>query len=187
MQEPSQREYDPFTRRRALSEEVGDLVAEGLFALLRRSGAVDPLRFSTPYWEQVVQYRRSMIDDVVRLVKGERDGLEKTREGRRLQDALVALKAASGVYRIACGGKSTNIAAHAVSYVRALEADVASWARVMRTASWDDVTAPIRDPMCATVYGVPNADAWLAGGPVKGGAAAIDKDREAQLAGTARD
>nr|WP_052478748.1 hypothetical protein [Kibdelosporangium sp. MJ126-NF4]CEL20448.1 hypothetical protein [Kibdelosporangium sp. MJ126-NF4]CTQ97673.1 hypothetical protein [Kibdelosporangium sp. MJ126-NF4] len=60
--------YDPYRDgRRARSEELGDCLAEGLFALLttgRELGEAD----SPLYWRTFLHKRRSFIDDVIAMV-----------------------------------------------------------------------------------------------------------------------
>jgi hypothetical protein len=63
-----QDEYDPFPAARAASEEVGDLIGEGLLSLVQ-SGGRDALHHtSDEFWRRAVRARRAMLEDLRRRV-----------------------------------------------------------------------------------------------------------------------
>ena len=59
-----QRAYQPFTEQRARSEELGDILAEGLFSLLDLDEIRDPLSEAarTDHWAEVLRQRRQMVE-----------------------------------------------------------------------------------------------------------------------------
>jgi hypothetical protein len=90
-----QRVYEPFTKVRAQSEELGDMLAEGLFGAL--SDALDDERLhSLDYWIEVVRSRRMMIKDVLGKLVVQADGPS---ERRRIPKARKAVRAALQVHQ----------------------------------------------------------------------------------------
>lgn len=84
--EASQAEYDPYDSARARSEEFGDCVAEGVYALLD-VGRYGRRAVEIGYWEQFLAARRSLIEDIVERI----DGLVEPADVRkRMCDALHA-------------------------------------------------------------------------------------------------
>ena len=92
-----QPEYDPFeTPERARHEEFGDLLAEGLYALI--DGGDPSLPFNehlatatTSYWSRFIDARREVLTDIViRLL----DFLESNGDNGRISSALASLDAA---------------------------------------------------------------------------------------------
>ena len=59
-----QRAYQPFTEQRARSEELGDILAEGLFSLLDLDEILDPLTEAAraDHWAEVLNQRRQMME-----------------------------------------------------------------------------------------------------------------------------
>jgi hypothetical protein len=93
----TQLEYDPYASPdRARSEEFGDLLAEGLFALM---GEVDPSvpyreqlgAATVPYWSQFIDARQNVITQTMNLLSV---ALERNGDNGRGSAALVSLAAA---------------------------------------------------------------------------------------------
>jgi hypothetical protein len=84
-----QARYDPYRETmRARSEELGDVLAEGLFSLLDNGKRLTDA--DTRYWARFLHGRRRFIDEVIEMVStGLPDGAEKER-------MKAALKAARG-------------------------------------------------------------------------------------------
>ncbi|ONI85503.1 hypothetical protein ALI22I_27275 [Saccharothrix sp. ALI-22-I] len=83
-----QKVYDPFANDiRARSEEFGDCLGEGLFALLDEGGTL--AHADSYFFERFIADRRAMISDIIDKVAARADSVEKQR-------MLVALKAARG-------------------------------------------------------------------------------------------
>jgi hypothetical protein len=93
----SQTEYDPFkSPKRARHEEFGDLLAEGLYALVSRdvSGAAfdDQLRHATTvYWSRFIDVRRQLLNETMTLLY---DHLDTDSDNRSKLTALTSLAAA---------------------------------------------------------------------------------------------
>jgi hypothetical protein len=93
----SQTRYDPFeSPKRARHEEFGDLLAEGLYALV--SGNVsgtafdDQLRHATTaYWSRFIDARRQLLNETMALLY---DCLDTDSDNRRKRTALTSLAAA---------------------------------------------------------------------------------------------
>jgi hypothetical protein len=93
----TQLEYDPYASPdRARSEEFGDLLAEGLFALM---GEVDPSvpyreqlgAATVPYWSQFIDARQNVITQTMNLLSV---ALERNGDNGRGSAALASLAAA---------------------------------------------------------------------------------------------
>jgi hypothetical protein len=93
----TQVEYDPFASPdRARQEEFGDLLAEGLFALM---GQVDPsVRFADQlraadeaYWSRFIEARHNVITETMSLLRAT---VERNGANDRVSSALVSLTAA---------------------------------------------------------------------------------------------
>ena len=93
----TQLEYNPYASPdRARREEFGDLLAEGLFALMDQ---VDPsVRFrdqlrtaNEAYWSQFIDARHAVITGTMRLLA---DAVERTGDNTRFPSALASLAAA---------------------------------------------------------------------------------------------
>jgi hypothetical protein len=68
-----QDEYDPFPAARAASEEIGDLIGEGLLSLVQSGGPHALHQASDEFWRQAVRARRAMLEELRRRVDGARD------------------------------------------------------------------------------------------------------------------
>jgi hypothetical protein len=67
-----QDEYDPFPAARAASEEIGDLIGEGLLSLVQSRGPDALHQASDEFWRRAVRARRAMLEDLRRRVEGAR-------------------------------------------------------------------------------------------------------------------
>jgi hypothetical protein len=109
----SQLEYQPFAQsRRAVSEEFGDVVAEGLFRLLHNGGSVADATHA--YWRSTLELRFRLIDDIANrlLLKEEYDPTI----GYALMSLAAARKRLALITELSC-----------MSYVRAWRTDVDTW------------------------------------------------------------
>jgi glycosyltransferase involved in cell wall biosynthesis len=84
-----QQPYDPFREQRARMEELGDVLAEGLFWLLDNERPLEDAT-TTSHWRTFLHERAGFITDVIGMVE-RMDG-----EPRQRERMLVALKAARG-------------------------------------------------------------------------------------------
>jgi acetyltransferase-like isoleucine patch superfamily enzyme len=105
--------YDPFADpARAVSEEFGDVIAEGLVGLLHHRGRTDLTEVD--YWRLVLRGRQQLLDRVM-------GRLEQRPACRQARQALQSVQAAHGrlaeITATACSG-----------YVSAWRADLAVWA-----------------------------------------------------------
>jgi hypothetical protein len=120
----SQLEYDPFASPdRARREEFGDLLAEGLFALM---GQVDPsVRFGDQlraadeaYWSRFIEARHNVITAAMSML---RVAVERNGDHGRLSSALVSLAAAQNQL------DHMITAEDCVSFVGAWQDDLEQW------------------------------------------------------------
>ena len=126
MGQARQIEYDPFASPdRALWEEFGDLLGEGLFALI---GKKDPsvrfgqqLRAATrSYWSRFIKARRDVLSETRTKISG---FLEKDPDNAHLSSALALLVAAWNQL-------DNRITADlCVNFVTAWREDLAEWQR----------------------------------------------------------
>jgi hypothetical protein len=121
-----QAEYDPYASPdRARHEEFGDLLAEGLFALL---GQADPsVRFrdqvraaTAAYWSRFIDARHDVITETVRLLG---DALERKGDNGRGSAALASLAAARNQL------DHMITADDCVNFVDAWQGDLEDWQR----------------------------------------------------------
>ncbi|WP_146173814.1 hypothetical protein [Saccharothrix carnea] len=108
-----QRPYDPFVTARAQSEEFGDCLAEGVFALLDDDGNFDRA-LDVSYWRHFLGDRMSLIDSILDRIRS---------RGRRDDEALrmeIALRAA----RKHCEAIPPSLC---VRYLKALALDRQTW------------------------------------------------------------
>lgn len=107
-----QEAYDPYREERARMEELGDVLAEGLFWLLDTGRSL--LHADKAHWETFLRERAGFITDIMRMVEGtDRDPVLTRR-------MLAALKAARGRSKIITPELCVN-------YVKAWRADRATW------------------------------------------------------------
>lgn len=139
-----QRPYDPFHNPdRARAEELGDVLAEGVFWLLDQDKSI--LDADWRHWKDFLARRRTFINNVLRMVEG---AAIEPAEKRRMVEAV---KAARGRLTLITPGLCR-------SYLRALAADRKLWqshmeslaAQPSRRAALRQLTVP--DEALLTCY-----------------------------------
>jgi len=102
--------YEPFRPRRARFEEFGDVLAEGLYALLHMPAtARAEMIEDRNYWAGVLRSRIEMIRHTEALLKLRMQAPVPDSEGRRrLQDACESLRIARGMHRESWAGQLTD-------------------------------------------------------------------------------
>jgi hypothetical protein len=116
--------YYPYSAVRARAEELGDVLAEGLFALLDNPPAeVFAVARSKKYWQKVIWSRQDMI---VALI-GELRAQHGRHELGLIADVDEALRAALGVYE----GPAHTWAADLAEYCDRLVLDLHEWHDVL--------------------------------------------------------
>ena len=84
-----QREYDPFKDpQRAVKEEFGDLLAEGLYS---RLDAGLTIRIDVAYWAKFIESRRDFLAGVAELLTRHPDSDHDNKEGRKVRAAQVSI------------------------------------------------------------------------------------------------
>jgi hypothetical protein len=128
--------YDPFKDdRRARSEELGDTLAEGIFALLDNDQKVQ--NADKIYWADFLEDRRKLIAKVIANVDAaERSPAEKDR-------MITALKAARGRSQLITPGIC-------VDYLQALQEDRVRWRQHLRKVRPSHLAGVCRLPRRAT-------------------------------------
>jgi hypothetical protein len=118
-----QPKYDPYARpERARCEEFGDLLAEGLYALIAEEHPSLPfgeqLRAATKtYWSKFIEARRQVLTETKTLLV---DYLDKNGQSRRVFSAIASLEAAeSQLAKITAG--------LCVHFINAWREDLANW------------------------------------------------------------
>jgi hypothetical protein len=115
-----QRPYYPFSPLRARSEELGDVLAEGLLSLMTRPRSeILALACASAYWEGVVRQRQDMVLDVLQHLR-----LHSDASGTEHRDATESLIAALSVYR---HGSIPDWAGELSSYVHGYLLDIDTW------------------------------------------------------------
>jgi len=110
VQEP----YEPFrTTDRARDEELGDCLAEGIYALLDDGGKVGDA--DRRFWSAFLADRRTMVDRIIAAIPGRDDLTDE--EKRRITEAM----------RASHGRRTFITPGLCVAYLKALEADRATW------------------------------------------------------------
>lgn len=90
-----QRDYDPFRDpQRAIKEEFGDLLAEGLYA--RLDAGLDIPGVDTAYWADFIESRAGFLGKVAELLMRHPDRKMDNEEGRRVRAAQDSIRAAQG-------------------------------------------------------------------------------------------
>jgi hypothetical protein len=93
-----QQEYNPFEHpRRAIKEEFGDLLAEGLYTRLdddRNISGADAI-----YWAEFIKSRADFLRKAADLLTQHRDRDLDNAEGRKVRAAQVSIRAAQGQLR----------------------------------------------------------------------------------------
>jgi hypothetical protein len=118
-----QARYDPYPPRRARSEELGDVLAEGLMSLRHGGYGIFSAGRSASYWEAFLRQRREMIRDISERLQR----LARRREPHPdVPAAIVGLQAAADVHR-RIQRDLPGWAAQFSAFVKAWEADLARW------------------------------------------------------------
>jgi len=93
--ESRQRDYDPYADpQRAVKEEFGDLLAEGLYARLdAERGIVD---VDIAYWADFIKSRRHFLSRVAESLMRHPDRDQGNQEGRTIRAAEISIRAARG-------------------------------------------------------------------------------------------
>ena len=113
-----QKEYDPFANpERARSEEFGDVLAEGLFALFDDGGTIGDANWA--YWKKFLQARRTFIDEIQSRIENPQGPISK-----RDKNMLESLNASKGRLRYIQP-------VHCVSYIEAWQRDRVRWRAFM--------------------------------------------------------
>jgi hypothetical protein len=119
----TQPEYDPYaSAKRARCEELGDLLAEGLYALIAEEHWSLPfgeqLRVATrAYWSRFIEARRQVLTETKTLLVG---CLDRKCDTRRASSAIASLKAAES--------QLDKITADlCVNFISAWREDLADW------------------------------------------------------------
>jgi len=116
VQEP----YEPFrTTERARAEELGDCLAEGIYALLDDGGSVADADLA--FWTAFLEDRRTMVDRIIAAIPG-RPGLTDE-EKRRIAESM----------RASHGRRLFITPELCVAYLRALAADREIWRGYLET------------------------------------------------------
>jgi hypothetical protein len=88
-----QREYDPYEHpERAVKEEFGDLLAEGLYARLDHKEGV--LGLDIPYWDAFISSRKEFHEQVAESLGNHPDCYRDTDLGKTVRAAQVSIRAA---------------------------------------------------------------------------------------------
>jgi hypothetical protein len=127
----NQPEYDPYaTVERAQCEEFGDLLAEGLYALIAEEDSSLPfgeqLRAATTgYWSRFIEARRQVLTETKALLVG---FLNKNGDNRRVSSAIASLDAAESQL-----GKITDDLC--VNFINAWQDDLVDWQKFSNPVS----------------------------------------------------
>ena len=90
-----QRKYDPFEDpRRAIKEEFGDLLAEGLYA--RLDANLDILGADAAYWDEFIESRADFLSRVVESLARHPESNQDSATGEEVRAAQVSIRAAQG-------------------------------------------------------------------------------------------
>jgi hypothetical protein len=125
--EAHQAPYDPFSKpTRAEHEEFGDLLAEGLYALIEKLGAGSSFRQITHlanqrYWTSFINVRRDDLQDTRSRLE---DFTHRDSCSDSVADAMTSLKAADGLY------EDRRISAElCAQFLDAWQWDISEWGR----------------------------------------------------------
>ncbi|MDQ1294887.1 MAG: hypothetical protein QG608_2772 [Actinomycetota bacterium] len=138
--------YDPFLPERARSEELGDILAEGLFSLLHRGDdPADPERFmkDESYWQGVLERREDMTNHMLKMIESTETIAPETRERM-----TAVLEAAEEIRSCVRPGSF-------VDFLRSWSDDLLTWREHLRRAR----STPLYEN-----YGLDRRTRWLSGG-----------------------
>jgi hypothetical protein len=125
-----QLEYEPFVRSRAMSEEPGDIIAEGLMNLLEDDGpALWATAAGPAYWRRAMCRRAVLLEDLIRTFQ---TGPRTERSDR----ARAALCAALRIHR-----RTNPEALH--RYVQGWRSDLPTWRSHLRSLAAPPPTADL--------------------------------------------
>jgi hypothetical protein len=149
--------FYPFTVPRAQSEELGDLLAEGLFSLLGEAREdLLATASSVGYWEQAVDQRFAMISellaDLYQLGGGGRRGT--------VADAEQALHAARNVYT----DSSINPAEAVAEFFDTLTTDQYEWSHLLASLTPSSPDDALSVEGALDILGLAGHVTWLGGG-----------------------
>jgi hypothetical protein len=152
--------YYPFTVPRARSEELGDLLAEGLYSLIGEPREdLLATASSVSFWEQAVDERSRMISellaDVYRLGNGTRQGV--------MADAEQALQAARSVYT----DPEIEAAEELAEFFVAMLADQKDWSDLLTSMTPSSPNDTLSIESALETLGLAG-NTQLFGGPQKG-------------------
>jgi hypothetical protein len=126
-----QAEYDPFASvDRARREEFGDLLGEGLYALIGEAESTlsfdDHLRAATAtYWSRFIEARRQVLTETMTLLVG---FLDRNGHSLRVSSAVASLEAAEG--------QLNKITADlCVDFINAWREDLTNWQKFSNTVN----------------------------------------------------
>jgi hypothetical protein len=150
-----QDEYYPFTMPRALSEELGDLLAEGLFTLVGDPRENLLATASSPhFWQQAIEARCQMITELLTELY-RRDGGSSA----VVLDARKALHAALNVYA------STDAAAALAEFFTAYLCDLDEWAALLASVTPASPADALSVPEALELLGLDRCTTWYGNGP----------------------
>ena len=118
--------YYPFTAPRARSEELGDLLTGGLFALLGAPREELVVSASSPsFWDEAIDGRRRLITDLLSelYAQGRLSGV--------MADAEAALRAAFSLYT----GGVEDPAESLANFWMSLQSDMTTWSRLVASVT----------------------------------------------------
>jgi hypothetical protein len=149
-----QKAYYPYSVKRAQSEELGDILAEGLLSLIGMPAAdVLSTSLSKDYWSDAVWARQSMIID---LLAAHRQRYGDSRH-QLLMDVDAALRASLSIYT----GSIKKWGALLAQYVQLLLVDLEMWHECLaqnRTANPADENSL---PIAVADLGLADCATWL--------------------------
>jgi hypothetical protein len=157
--------YYPFLMHRAMSEELGDLLAEGLFNLIGEAREdLIATACSPDYWLGAVENRRRMIIDLLGQLNRGGDGFQRG----VIADAEAALHAALAIYT----GPPAKPAEALAEFFTALLGDREKWAGLMRSVTPEPSSSPLDLKGALAVLGLEQYVTWYVGDvPVERGEA----------------
>lgn len=148
--------YQPFSVSRARSEELGDVLAEGLFALLDTAGPdLCAIARSRRYWQEIIWRRQDMILDLIQEFRSRRPGPGQD----QLAQIDDALRAALGVYE----GPRGRWAAALAQYFDLLMLDLSSWHRHLDTVTPASSRDVLSVPEALARLGLTTEVSWYQG------------------------
>jgi hypothetical protein len=138
-----QKEYDPFAVGRAASEELGDILAEGMFSVLGRDD-IEELIWHRDYWEKVIENRKAMVQEVIKKLDDRSCSLVGNTDVNLAKDAAMSLRKALEVHELAVQKGAGNLADKFVDYLVRWSRDLDRWRRLLRRAT-PDLVRPTLD------------------------------------------